>query len=392
MGGLSTHAQKDNRIAIGTVDTVYSKLLGEKRTILIHVPKGDSQQSYPVLYVLDGEDYFESAVAITEQFSGVFPQMIVIGITNTERERDMTPDKVQPDKIVSKGQALQSGGGDQFIAFIQKELMPYIDGHYPTAPYRVITGHSLGGLAVVNAFFNHTALFNAYIAIDPSVWWDNQKWIKGQETKPAKNDYNNRTLFIAAANNIPKGYDTLNVYKDTSGMSVVTQAVLPLVHFLRTHQLAGLEWGYKFYPNERHGTVELNAEYDALRWLFKDYEFSARSLNEHPEWNPDSVINAHYQLVSKRMGYTVVPSEDMINELGYGCMASHQMKEALTLFLRNTTNHPTSANAFDSLGDYYVASGDKTKAIKAFTKSISLGATEETRKKLEELNKQRPIN
>src|SRR5689334_12041126 len=82
MAGLSAYAQKDSRIVIGTVDTVYSKVLNEKRTIRVHVPEGGKNQHYPVLYILDGEDHFLSAVGITEEMSGVIPPMIVVGIDN----------------------------------------------------------------------------------------------------------------------------------------------------------------------------------------------------------------------------------------------------------------------------------------------------------------------
>lgn len=379
------YAQKDNQIVIGKTEVIHSSVLGEDRTIQVHVPQGEPGQRYPVLYVLDGEDHFESAVAITEQLSGVFPQLIVIGIENTVRQRDMTPDKGHVGKILSESESSRSGGGGNFMSFLEKDLIPYVDGHYPTAPYRVITGHSLGGLAVINAFFNHTALFNAYIANDPSLWWDDQDWIKAAEKSAVTKDFSNRRLFVAIANNIPAGYDIHSILKDKTGLAPVTQAVLPFVSFLRETKLKGLDWSSKFYENERHGTVELNGEYDALRYIFRDFQFNVRLFNDHPDWDRYALLEAHYKEVSKRMGYTVLPSESMVNQLGYACMERHQMKQALALFERNTKEHPNSANAFDSLGDYYSAAGDKPQAIQAFSKSLALGATKETRQKLDAL-------
>ena len=379
------YAQKDNRIVIGKTEVIHSSVLGEDRTIQVHVPQGEPGQRYPVLYVLDGEDHFESAVAITEQLSGVFPQLIVVGIENTVRQRDMTPDKGHVGKILSEGESARSGGGGNFMSFFEKDLIPYVDGHYPTAPYRVITGHSLGGLAVINAFFNHTALFNAYIANDPSLWWDDQDWIKAAEKSAVTKDFSNRRLFVAIANNIPAGYDIHSILKDKTGLAPVTQAVLPFVSFLRETKLKGLDWSSKFYENERHGTVELNGEYDALRYIFRDFQFNVRLFDDHPDWDRYALLEAHYKEVSQRMGYTVLPSESMVNQLGYACMERHQMRQALALFERNTKEHPNSANAFDSLGDYYSAAGDKPQAIQAFSKSLALGATKETRQKLDAL-------
>ncbi|HTD98706.1 MAG TPA: alpha/beta hydrolase-fold protein [Mucilaginibacter sp.] len=380
---MSAYAQKDNRIVIGTVDTVYSKILNEKRTILIHVPHGGSKdQRYPVLYILDGESHFQSAVAIDEQLSGVLPDMIIVGVTNTVRERDLTPTKVSGNQI--------AGGGENFISFIEKELMPYVESKYPTAPYRVFSGHSLGGLTVINAFINHTALFNAYIAIDPSLWWDGQKWVKQIEAKLPQLNFTGKSLFVGIANNIPPGMDTISVMKDTANSNtLVTRSVLPFVKALRNAGNKGLRWTSKFYTNERHGTVELNAEYDALRYLFNYYQFRTSQFEGHPELNMDVVLAAHFKVVSDHLGYKVLPSEDLVNELAYSCMGQHKMDDAYKLFKRNIDNHPESANAFDSMGDYYEAVGDKQKAIEAYSKSLNLHETADTRRKMEGLKEKK---
>jgi predicted alpha/beta superfamily hydrolase len=383
---LSTFAQKkDNRIVIGTVDTVYSKILNEKRIIYIHVPEGDKSQHYPVLYVLDGDQHFQSAVAIVEQISGIIPNMLIVGITNTNRERDLTPTHVNPDRIINKGDAQKSGGGENFMGFIEKELIPYVDAHYPTTTYRVFSGHSLGGLAVVNAFFNHTDLFKAYIAIDPSLWWDSRRWIEQAEKRLPQLNLNNKGLFVAIANNLPQSLDTISVLKDTSINYVLTKSVLQFVQSLKSTNPQGLRWSSKFYANEWHGSVELNAEYDALRYLFKFYHFDMNNLRAHPELNPDSLLTIHFSKVSDVMGYKVMPTEDMVNDLAYNYMGMHKLDQAYALFKRNIENHPESSNAWDSLGDYYVSAGDKQKAIEAFSKSLSLNETQDTRRKFEEL-------
>ncbi len=377
--------KKDNRITIGTVDTIYSKILNEKRIVYIHVPYGDKNQHYPVLYILDGETHFQSAVAIVEQISGIIPNMVIVGITNTNRERDLTPTRVNPDRIINAGDAAKSGGGENFMGFIQNELIPYVDAHYPTTTYRVFSGHSLGGLTVVNAFFNHTDLFSAYIAIDPSLWWDGRRWIEQVEKRLPQMNFSNKSLFVAIANNLPAGLDTLTVLKDTGINTSFSRSVLNFAHILQNTRPEGLHFGSKFYPNEWHGSVELNAEYDALRYLFKFYHFDMNYVRAHPELNPDSLVSAHFNKVSKQMGYQVLPTEAMINDMAYGYMGMQKMDYAYALFKRNTENHPESSNAWDSLGDFYEAKGDKQKAIDAFSKSLSLQETEDTRRKLEEL-------
>lgn len=377
--GLSAAAQKaDNRIVIGTIDTVKSKILNETRTLLIHVPNGGKEEHFPVLYILDGESHFYSAVGIVKQMAGVIPDMIVVGITNTVRDRDLTPTVVKDRN--------PSGGSENFVAFIEKELIPYVDSRYPTAPYRVFSGHSLSGLMVMDAFFNHTNLFNAYIAIDPSLWWDNQRWIKKYESELPNRHFNNKSLFVAIANNIPAGMDTVSVMNDKTEMSLIPRAVLPFVADLRKAHPAGLRWTSKFYPNERHGTVELNAEYDALRYLFDYYQFRTSQFDGHPELVPDSVLTAHFKNISAHFGYPVSPSEEVVNNLAYGIWGTNA-RQAFQLFKRNTEEHPQSANAFDSLGDFYAATGEKQKAIAAYMQSLKLQETVDTRRKLEELKK-----
>ncbi|SHN20185.1 alpha/beta hydrolase-fold protein [Mucilaginibacter sp. OK098] len=380
---VSAFSQKrDNRIVIGTIDTVYSKILNEKRTLMIHVPQGNKDERYPVLYLLDGEDHFYSAVGIVKQMAGVIPDMIIVGIANTVRDRDLTPTHVK----TNNGQDNLSGGGENFTRFIADELFPYVDAHYPTAPYRVLSGHSLGGLTVVNILLNHTKMFNAYIAIEPSLWWDSKKLLKQAQQQLASIDLSKKSLFVAIANNMPPGVDTISVMKDTLNSNTqVTRSVLPFVKALKDAKPKSLRWGYKFYPNERHGTVELNAEYDALRYLFNYYPFRSSQFDEHPKLNVDSVLAAHFKMLSDNFGYTELPPESLVNSLAYHCWELNKPKEAFSLFKRNVDNHPQSANAFDSLGDFYAGTGDKQKAIEAYGRSLSLQETVDTRRKLEEL-------
>jgi predicted alpha/beta superfamily hydrolase len=189
-----TNQTQTNQIVIGSKDTIYSKILNEQRKIWIYVPSSPSdtvffKQSYryPVIYLLDGDLHFSSVVGMIQQLSSVngntiCPEMIVVGIPNTDRTRDLTPTHIDSYLELDSTFCKNSGGGRKFISFIEKELMPHIDSLYPTAPYRIFIGHSFGGLTVMNTLIHHTNLFNAYIAIEPSMWWDNQKLLNEAKT------------------------------------------------------------------------------------------------------------------------------------------------------------------------------------------------------------------
>lgn len=368
-------------IVIGKVDTVYSNILQEKRAIYMYVPViSDKTQRFPVLYLLDGEEHFESAVAIAKQLSGPLPDMIIVGITNTVRERDLTPTHVE-------AAAKESGGGGQFLQFIQQELMPYVNKTYPAAPYKLFSGHSLGGLTVINAFLNHTGMFDAYIAIDPSLWWDDKKFVKQAQSQLPAMKFNNKTLYLGFANNMQPGVDTTAVQIDTlNSRTLVTRSVIPFLHVLNgLNKSNGLTWSARYIATERHGTVELLGEYDALRNVFNYYQFNMQQFNDNPNLNIDSAIIAHYNMVSKKLGYIVQPTEDMINNLAYTCMSLNKMDKAYNFFKMNIDNHPASANAWDSIGEYYENAGNKAKAIESYEKSLSLHETADTRRKLERL-------
>ena len=142
--------------------------------------------------------------------------------------------------------------------------MPYIETHYPVAPYRTLIGHSFGGLFVVNALINHTDMFNAYIAIDPSLWWDNQKLMRQGEAALRENRFKNKSLFFAIANTMNPGMDTLQVAHDTSVSTLHIRSNLLFAKYLDSCSADGLSVRWKYYDNDSHGSVPLIAEYDAL--------------------------------------------------------------------------------------------------------------------------------
>ena len=150
---ICAFAQKDNKVTIGTIDSLQSKILCEQRKIWVYLPNGDgandlySSQKYPVVYLLDGDAHFFSVVGMIQQLSQVngntvLPEMIVVGIPNTDRRRDLTPTHMDVHPIWNDSALVRtSGGGENFIAFIEKELMPFIELKYPTAPYKLLIGH-----------------------------------------------------------------------------------------------------------------------------------------------------------------------------------------------------------------------------------------------------------
>lgn len=157
-------------------------VFGEQRSFIVGLPASYefSDTRYPVLYLLDGSQHFHYTTGITTFLSAnqFIPQMIVIAVNNTDRRRDLTP----PSQVPAEQQSMPThGGADNFRRFLADELIPWVDQKYRTHPYKVLSGHSLGGLFAVHTLATQPDLFNAYIAISPSMQWNAQHLVKQAE-------------------------------------------------------------------------------------------------------------------------------------------------------------------------------------------------------------------
>jgi predicted alpha/beta superfamily hydrolase len=384
-------AQTNTQVVLGREDNVYSKILNEKRQIWVNVPTNDSpdgvfaQQRYPVIYLLDGwEPNFSILTSIVQLLGGgsgnlSFPQMIVVGIPNTDRTRDLTPTHIVSAPNMDSISARTSGGGEKFVSFIDKELIPHIDSVYPTAPYRVFIGHSLGGLLSIYAMINHTHLFNAYVAIDPSMIWDDKKILNQAKKALEKNNFDGSSLFLAIAN-------TMNSGVDTNIIGPIMRATFQLGDYLNANKRNGLISSTKYYPDYDHQSVPLVAQYDALRFLFNFYTLNFPYTDFFdPFYKADTMLSAHYKNISDRMGYKVSPPEQFVKGIANQLMTMNQFERAYYFFKMNIENYPTSFNAYDSMGDFFEKKGDKQEAIQFYYKSLSICETTDTRQKLEKL-------
>ena len=361
--------REDNKIVIGTIDSLYSKILNEQRKIWIYVPEADNtfaRKTYPVVYLLDGDAHFYTVMSIIQQLSSVnmnmvLPQMILVGIQNTNRTRDLTPSR---DTLEDPS----SGGSENFTAFLEKELFPFVDSKYSTAPYRVIIGHSYGGLFCVNTLINHPKLFNSYLAIDPSMNWDNRKLLKQAKEVLAQKNYEGSSFFLSIAN---QGYSDTDTSKDNA-------AAFELAKYLDSNAQNNLRYRWHYYKDDNHGSVPLISEYDGLRFMLDYYNprISYRDFR-NPAYNVDSFITVHYARVSSLMGYRVPPPESLLNWLGYLFIMEKQYNKAHDLLKKNVENFPESYNAFDSMGEILIFMGDTAAAVQNFEKSLDLNPRNE---------------
>ena len=351
------------------------------------------KQRYPVVYLLDGDDWFTTTTGLLQKLSefpnSVCPEVIVVGIPNTNRTRDLTPSTSTTDTDMLPAAVLKaSGGGENFTAFLEKELIPYVDAHYPTLAHRTLIGHSFGGLLVLNTLVHHPRLFDNYVAIDPSMFWDQEKLLQQAHKALAQPRFAGRALFVAAANET--GQDSMQVLQDASIGGAMTRANWKLRDELARNRHNGLRSAYQYYPTDGHNSVPLLATYDALHFLFSAYALSPATINDLSKPDPTvqvaALLETHYRQVSAQAGYPVLPPEATVNAFAYYLLSQPgQAAQSLALFQLNVRNYPTSFNAHDSLGDHYQSRGQPALAIASYTKALQLKEYPATRQKLTKL-------
>jgi predicted alpha/beta superfamily hydrolase len=238
-----------------TTFTLSSQGLGEVRRINVYLPPGygaAGDTRFPVIYMPDGgqEEDFPHVTATVDQLirAQKVPPLVVVGIENTERRRDMTgPTEVASDREI----APRVGGSAAFRAFIRDELMPVVRERYRTSDDTAIIGESLAGLFIVETFLLEPAMFRRYIALSPSVWWNGEALIAGAAGHVAAAPPGPRALFLASAeeDNIIPG-------------------VSRLAETLTTTAPPGLTWTYQPRPDLRHDNIYRSLSATAITWVF----------------------------------------------------------------------------------------------------------------------------
>ena len=332
----------DSVISIGKAYHFYSGELKENRSYWVYLPQhyNDARyrtQRYPVLYLLDGDANFHSLTGMLQFLSkgpyAQLPEMIVVGILNTDRTRDLTPTYASVKSMNGINASFESSGGAAgFIRFLENEMIPFIDSSYRTADYRILTGHSFGGLAAVNMLLYHPGMFQSYLAIDPSLWWDNEYLLrKADSLFQDNNRFKGRQLFMSLA------------FKEHSDIDTTTdqeRAIRAFAAKLKANAPAGLRWDFAYYESEDHGSVPLRSELEGLRFLFKGYQAEVKQLLQKPE-----LLEAGYNKLSGQLGYKFLPPEYLVDWIASFCEKNKKYNAAKYFLEMNVRNYPESKGA-----------------------------------------------
>ena len=262
-------------ITIGERINFDSKILNQNREFAIYTPPSynhNSAETFPVLYLIDADYNFHYLTGLIELLSSVsanIPEMIVVGIsgkgTSTYRKQSKPPFKTK-DK----------GSADVTMKFINTEVIPYIDSHYKTNSYRILAGHSIGGLFTTYAMLHHNSQFDTFIAVSPSLWWEDEL-VKKKTLKYFKKEKSqiNTNYYISLANE--------------KGMGVHG-----FVEMMQYNAPRTLKMKFKHFPDETHGSVGLPTYRWALQDLFDDYKPKDGSFSDA------KAVEDYYNLVTAK--------------------------------------------------------------------------------------------
>jgi predicted alpha/beta superfamily hydrolase len=351
LGAFVPVARAAEPVAIGETQHIHSAVLNEDRGYQVHLPasyRWAADRRYPVLYVLDGRAHFVHTVAATDFLAaqGEIPETIVVAIASTVRVRDFT----QTDWP----QAWVGGGGAaNFKRFLSTELIPAVEKAYRTDGFRILSGHSAGGQFALYCLTSDPSLFRAYFAFSSSLDWDDRLPVKS--LKKALESARTLAAYVYVAR------------EDDSGQALADYD--SLVAALGSRKIPGFRFTSEAFPDERHSSTPLRGQIHALKALYAGY------------WLPEGLaekglpaVEAHYEGVSRTLGWPTAVPEDAINELAYAALEQKKTDEAIALFKRNADANPGSASAWDGLADGYAKAGRWREAASASDRSVELGA------------------
>jgi predicted alpha/beta superfamily hydrolase len=348
--------------AAGTVKrlAIKSAVLGEERIVLVRTPAGyeTNKVSYPVLYMTDGDGHMGHTASTIEFLTqnGRVSDLIVVGVTNTDRTRDLTPVKSTNKNPAGELQFPTSGGADNFLKFFETELIPEIEKQYRVQPYRIFAGHSLGGLFAIHAMISKPGLFNSYVAVSPSLQWENGEALKRAEDFLKNQKELKVTLFVSIGNEPGPIGESFDSFKDALSRS----------------NIKGFEWQAERMADEDHGSVVLRSHYFGLRKVYDGWQMP-RDPQSGAVAGGLKGADEHYKKLSEKFGYAIPTPENLINQIGYQFLFQSKPEDAIAVFKANVERYPASANVYDSLAEAYERGGRMDLAEPLYDKARVLG-------------------
>ena len=340
---------------IPKTDAVYSKVLSENRELLIHLPNSyrlNADFKYPVLYLTDGLRNFNHAAGTLDLLTQSYKtqEMIIVAIKNTHRTRDFTPTYDE-----SYNQWGISGGADNFLDFIEKELIPYIDNTYRTSGFNVLSGHSLGGLLSIYALQTRPEMFQAYFAFSPSLWWHEQVIVEDAQAFFAQNKTLNNTLY-------------LNLTNETGQMK---SAFDEYIQIIQSPNIKNFEFDFEVDTEENHSTSALVGLNKAYVHMFNSLRCPSATI-----YKGLSAIEQCYKTLSNQYGAELSPTYDVYRQAASGYLKNDEFEAAIGVFDKAIERFPYNADAYFRKAYALKEHGNLDASLEAINKALEVSGIE----------------
>jgi predicted alpha/beta superfamily hydrolase len=350
----AAHARDGEPVTIGERYQIESSILKETRRYIVHKPPryDFSNDSYPVVILLDGTANIQNVSASMDFLAdnGRAMPMIVVGIENTDRQRDLTPPLTgaKPENFP----AGNIGGATKFLSFIADELIPHLDRNYRTRPTRILIGHSYGGLFAIHALFNRPELFTAYIVISPSLWWDDQALAKQADTFVASHADLQAAVFMTMGN---EGGNMLGGAQKVIGSLAGSR---------------GISTEFRRWPQESHGSVVMPSVYEGMEWLHELY-YIHEPFRTYEESGLE-FFDKRFAAISKFLGYEVKVPERVLMNVQFELREWKRPVEAQKVLQRVLQLYPHSPGAHYELGKAFLDSNERSRAEEELKRALEL--------------------
>jgi len=351
---------KDNQLlGLGTQYILKSEILHEERPIIISLPHGyeNNDANYPVLYLLDGLGNIKHEISTVELLtdSGIIPPMIIVGIESLDRSRDLTPSRAGQGVYGGVGESgiHQSGGAPKFLQFLEEELIPYVESNFRTHPYRLLEGHSFGGLFSTNALMEKPDIFDAFIIQAPALWWN-----KEEMTVKAK-------PFFKSNSNLDKAIYFGIGGGDGWGMR---QELKRYVQVIEENPPKNLRFKHEEVGDEDHDTSRLLLNYYGLKYVFSDLIAPEELLSNYSD---DAFLKGERELMEKYGPQAKRPVSNYV-DIALKLLEEENKLGAIEVFNRAVEGYPKYIGLMTNLAKLYEQTKQHNKAIDTYKLAIQL--------------------
>ncbi|WP_425411042.1 alpha/beta hydrolase-fold protein [Hyphococcus sp.] len=330
---------------------IQSDILGETREIFVRTPPVfDENETYPVVYVPDGEWNFELVASYLDYMmdNEIYPNVIVTGARNINRNRDFIP---RPDPNFE-----DTGGADAFLEFVEAEWIAAVEDAYPASGERIFIGHSFGGVIALHALFSKPDLFDAYIALSASAWMSDRVLFEEAEAFFDGDKAAGQFVYMAPG-------------EGDGGPTTPSGAALAEIFAERAPET--LEWTFDITPKTDHFKNFVSGMHDAFMALFPAWGF-VEEMTARAEQDSAAGVDAWFEEKEAALGYRFHPSWFDFGVAAIRLSAAEHNAAAETLIERLIMIYPDSPHIAAFAAQTFENNGAFDRAVSEYARAIEI--------------------